>query len=301
MTIQPIKKVTVAGTGVLGAQIAFQTAYHGFDVVVYDITDAVLEGAKAKFNGLKATYMADMGATQAEVDASYARIGYSSNLGVAIADADLMIEAVPENIEIKRSFYSELAKVAPEKTIFASNSSTMLPSQFAAFTGRPARFLNLHFANQIWRHNTAEIMGHPGTDKAVYDTVVDFAKHIGMVALELHKEQPGYLLNSLLIPMLNAALQLLVNEVADAPTIDKTWMVANATGMGPFAILDIVGLTTAYNITKMGADRSGDPVQTKIADYLKTNFIDKGKLGAATGEGFYTYPNPAYRQPDFLT
>ncbi|MCD2175761.1 3-hydroxyacyl-CoA dehydrogenase [Rhizobium sp. C4] len=301
MPKQSIRNVTVAGTGVLGAQIAFQTAFHGFDVTVYDINDTVLEGAKAKFTALKQTYIAEVGATQAAVDAAFDRIAYSSDLKTAVADADLMIEAVPENVDIKRAFYAELAKVAPPSTIFASNSSTMLPSQFAAFTGRPEHFLNLHFANQIWTHNTAEIMGHPGTDPAVFDAVVAFAKAIGMVALPLKKEQPGYLLNTLLIPMLNAALQLLVNEVADAQTIDKTWMVANSIGMGPFAILDIVGLTTAYNIIRNGAEQSKDPVQLRIAEYLKTNYIDKGKLGAASGEGFYHYPNPAYAQPDFLT
>lgn len=175
----------------------------------------------------------------------------------------------------------------------------MLPSQFAGSTDRPEKFLALHFANEIWKHNTAEIMGHPGTDKNVFNDIVAFSKAIGMVALPLQKEQPGYIVNSLLVPLLSAATNLLVNEVADAETIDKTWMVATGAPTGPFGILDIVGITTAYNINKMAADATNDPLKIKTVEYLKTNFIDKNKLGVSTGEGFYTYPNPAYKKDDF--
>ena len=143
-------------------------------------------------------------------------------------------------------------------------------------------------------------MGHPGTDTEVFDTLVAFAKSIGMVALPLKKEQPGYIVNSLLVPLLDAALDLLVGGVADVKTIDKTWMVATGAPTGPFAILDVVGITTAYNINKMGAEKTGDSAKQQIVDYLKENFIDKGKLGVATGEGFYTYPNPSFKDPHFL-
>lgn len=116
-----------------------------------------------------------------------------------------MIEAVPENPKIKIDFYEKLAAVSPVKTIFATNFSTMLPSQFAEVTKRPEKFIALHFANEIWKHNTAEIMGHPGTETEVFDAVVAFTKTIGMVTLPLHKEQPGYIVNSLLVPLLTAA------------------------------------------------------------------------------------------------
>ena len=122
-----------------------------------------------------------------------------------------------------------------------------------------------------------------------------------MIVLPLKKEQPGYILNSLLIPMLTAALELLVRDVADIETIDKTWMVATGTKMGPFAILDVVGITTAYNINKNMAQATKDPLHQMITDYLKIHFIDLGKLGAATGQGFYTYPNPAYAKAGFLS
>lgn len=294
------KHITVAGSGVLGSQIAYQTAFKGFQVSVYDINDQALERAKERIAELKPHYRQDLGATQEETDQALDRISFHSDLAQAVADADLVIEAVPEVVSIKTEFYAKLGQAAPAKTVFATNSSTLLPSQFADATGRPERFLALHFANEIWKNNTAEIMKHPGTDMQVFQDVIDFAKAIGMVALPLHKEQPGYILNSLLVPLLEAAQRLLVREVADVETIDKTWMVATGAPLGPFAILDVVGITTAYNIGQAKADATGDEEFVRVANLLKTEYIDKGKLGRATGEGFYKYPNPSFADPDFL-
>ncbi|MGG0655094.1 3-hydroxyacyl-CoA dehydrogenase [Rummeliibacillus pycnus] len=293
------KHITVAGSGVLGSQIAFQTAFNGFNVSVYDINDEALDRAKERLNDLKPRYQADLEATQEEVDAAYGRISFYSNLAKAVENADLIIEAIPEIVEIKTNFYKELAKVAPEKTIFATNSSTMLPSQFVEYTGRPEKFLALHFANEIWKNNTAEIMKHPGTNTEVFEEVIEFAKAIGMVALPIHKEQPGYILNSLLVPFLDAAQNLLVNGIADPETIDKTWMIATGAPNGPFAILDIVGINTPYNLSLAKAE-AGDKKAAKVAEYLKTEFLDKGRLGIQNGKGFYEYPNPSYMNPDFL-
>lgn len=295
-----LKNITIAGSGVLGYQIAFQTAFHGFNVTVYDINDEVLEKAKTKFTVLSEAFKADLNATQQQLEETSSRLSYNSNLEEAVKDADLLIEAVPENPLIKNDFYEKLAKVAPEKTIFATNTSTRLPSEFAEATKRPEKFIALHFANEIWKHNTAEIMGHPKTDSDVFDTVVAFAKAIGMIALPLYKEQPGYILNSLLVPLLSAATNLLVKGVSDVETIDKTWMAATGAPVGPFGILDVVGITTAYNINKIAADETQDPLKIKAVALLKEQFIDKGKLGVATGEGFYKYPNPTYKEKDFL-
>jgi len=294
------KNITVAGSGVLGSQIAYQTAFKGFNVTIYDINDEALEKAKEKITKLKPRYQKDLGATEEDVNSAYKRMSFSSDLAKAVRDADLMIEAIPEVVQIKTDFYKQLGKVAPEKTIFATNSSTLLPSQFAEVTGRPEKFLALHFANEIWKNNTAEIMKHPGTDMTVFDEVIEFAKAIGMVALPLYKEQPGYILNSLLVPLLEAAQLLLVKEVADVETIDKTWMVATGAPQGPFAILDVVGINTAYNIGLAKAEATGDPLFKKLAELMKVEYIDKGKLGVATGEGFYKYPDPSFMKPGFL-
>jgi 3-hydroxyacyl-CoA dehydrogenase len=295
-----VKNITIAGSGVLGSQIAFQTAFKGFNVSVYDINDEALERAKDRITNLKSYYKEDIGASEEDLKTAYARISFHSDLSVAVAEADLVIEAIPEVVQIKTDFYTELGKVAPAQTIFATNSSTLLPSQFAEVTGRPKKFLALHFANEIWKNNTAEIMKHPGTDNEVFDEVIEFAKAIGMVPLPLHKEQPGYILNSLLVPLLDAAQMLLLKGVADTETIDKTWMVATGAPLGPFAILDVVGINTAYNISLAKAKATGDPEVKKLADLLKTDYIDKGKIGREAGEGFYKYPNPKFAKPDFL-
>lgn len=309
-----IKNVVVAGGGVLGSQIAFQSAYKGFNVTVWVRSEGSIDRAKPKFEVLKNTYLAtleamktnpvaycrgladDPKATPEQIDELKAKvvpafegIAFTTSYEEAARDADLIIEAIAEDPQQKIAFYEELAKHMPEKTILVTNSSTMLPSSFAEHTGRPAKYLALHFANEIWRNNTAEIMGHPGTDQAAYDQVVEFAAAIGMVPLKLHKEQPGYILNSMLVPFLSAAEALYANEVADPETIDKTWMLGTGAPIGPFRILDIVGLVTAYNIVIMNP-LAKDPETTpgKIAAALK-KYIDEGKTGVAVGEGFYTY------------
>ncbi|WP_041695086.1 3-hydroxyacyl-CoA dehydrogenase [Alicyclobacillus acidocaldarius] len=294
----PFRNITVAGGGVLGSQIAYQTAFHGFPVVVYDVSDEALAKVRERLEKLKPNYMRDLQASKEQVDAAMDRIRLTADLAGAVREADLVIEAVPEIPEVKREFYERLGKVAPAHTVFATNSSTLLPSQFAEATGRPEKFLALHFANSIWRHNTAEVMRHPGTDEQVFRDVIEFARAIGMVPLPLHKEQPGYILNSLLVPFLEAAQMLWVNEVADPETIDKTWMIATGAKEGPFAILDTVGIRTAYNIAS-GKAKAGNEAYGKLAEKLKA-MIDEGKLGRESGEGFYRYPHPRFKQPDFL-
>ena len=190
---------------------------------------------------------------------------------------------------LRIEFYEKLAGVLPEKTVIATNSSSMLPSAFAQYTGRPEKYLALHFANNIWRGNTAEVMGHAGTEQKYYDAVAEFAGHIQMVPLLMKKEQPGYILNSMLIPFLRSAETLLAREVADPQTIDLTWKIGTGAPKGPFEILDIVGLTTAYHIIMNSPDAS-DPATDngKIAAILK-KYIDEGKTGINAGEGFYKY------------
>ncbi len=291
------KKITIAGSGVLGSQIAFQTAFHGFDVSVYDINDEAIVAAKERMGKLKSIY-GQFFSDLARAEKAFESLKYYSELQEAVQDADLVIEAVPERIEIKQSFYKGLAQVAPEKTVFASNSSTLLPSQFAEFTGRPEKFLALHFANSIWKNNTAEIMGHPGTDEQYVEEVTAFSRAIGMIPFVLKKEQPGYILNSLLVPFLSAAMELWVKDIADPHSIDKNWMLSTGAPVGPFGIYDIVGMETPYNLNLMRAKE--DPAAQFVADKIKREMIDQGKMGISTGKGFYDYPNPAYQHPDFI-
>jgi 3-hydroxyacyl-CoA dehydrogenase len=282
-----ISQITVLGTGVLGSQIAYQAAFSGYSVTSSDVSEEALADAGARFTRLAETYRAAGVPETAGIPADTARhaIRLTSDLADAVADTDLVIEAVPENLELKRGIYARLAALAPERTIFATNSSTLLPSDLKEFTGRPDRFLALHYANQVWVHNTAEIMGTSDTSPEAYAAVVAFAKGSGMVPIELRKEKAGYVLNSLLVPLLNAAAGLLVDGIADHETIDRTWRIATGAPAGPFQIYDVVGLTTAYNIASEGSN----PQSQRFAALLKENYLDKGKLGTSTGEGFYTY------------
>jgi len=296
-----IKNVTIAGAGTLGSQIAWQTAFKGFNVTVYDAFENGLERCKQFHQQYANVFLKLRGASQEDIDETFERLSYTTNLAEAVKDADLISESIPEDLEIKKTFYKDISKLAPEKTIFTTNSSTLLPSQYATETGRPEKFLALHFANWIWDANIGEVMGHPKTDSKNFDIVIQFAKDIGMVPIPIYKEQNGYVINSLLGPLLQAAGNLLVNEVSDFETIDKTWMITSGTKMGPCAIMDMVGLETVYNIEKLWSEKLNDKLGLARAEYFKKNFIDKGKLGMKTGEGFYTYPNPKYKNPDFLT
>ena len=309
-----MKNIVVAGGGVLGSQIAFQTAFKGFNVTIWLRSEGSIGRAKPKLERVKNIYLTTLeqmktdpsaycngftdkkDLTDDEIDElknkaelAYDNITLTTSYAEAGNDADLIIEAIAEDPKQKIPFYQELAKNIPDKTIIVTNSSTLLPSAFAEYTGRPEKYLALHFANSIWKNNTAEVMGHAGTDQKYYDIVVDFAEKIGMVPLQLKKEQPGYILNSMLVPFLNAAEMLYAKGVADPETIDKTWVLATGAPFGPFRILDIVGLTTAYNIVIMNPNASDiETIEGKIAAMLKEK-IDAGKTGINAGEGFYKY------------
>ncbi|MFC9437761.1 3-hydroxyacyl-CoA dehydrogenase [Nocardia sp. NPDC057030] len=280
-----IRKVTVLGTGVLGSQIAFQTAFHGFEVTAYDIDDDAVQAAHDRFTKLAGIYRDEVeGAGDGAAEKAADSIVATSDLAAAVEDADLIIEAVPEVLKIKQETYRKLAELAPQRTIFATNSSTLLPSDLKDSTGRPDRFLALHFANDVWRYNTAEVMGTKDTDPEVFHAVAEFAAAIGMVPIELHKEKAGYVVNSLLVPLLNAAMGLSAGGYADPESVDKTWRIATGAPFGPFQMIDVIGLNTPYNILV-----NGDAEGKKLAAWLKDNYIDQGKLGVSSGEGFYKY------------
>lgn len=294
-----IKNVVVAGGGVLGSQIAYQSALHDFQVTLYDVSDESIARSKKRVEGLFPDYHHDINLAEDDFRAHLKNLTYSTDLKGAMATADLVIEAIPEKLAIKQSFYDQLSKVAPEKTIFASNSSTLTPSMMVDHVDRPAKFANLHFANRIWLFNTAEIMGTPQTAPETIATLTEFARAIGMVPIVLKKEQPGYLLNSLLVPFEIAALKLWATGVADPATIDKDWIISTGATMGPMATMDIIGLRTPYYVGLEYLKTHDDPVSKLTMQKMKEK-IDAGQSGKDDGEGFYHYPNPEYLDPDFL-
>lgn len=196
----------------LGSQIALQTAYCGFDVTIWLRSEGSIERAKPKLERFKNIYVDTLEAMKTDPSAYCRGLAKSTDLSAeeldelkqkaqdaydsltlttsyeeAAADADLIIEAIAENPEQKIAFYTELAKYMEDKTILVTNSSTLLPSMFAEYTGRPEKYLALHFANTIWANNTAEVMGHPGTEQEYYDQVAQFAEDINMIPLKLKR------------------------------------------------------------------------------------------------------------------
>lgn len=196
-----ITRVAVIGTGVLGSQIMMQAAYHGKKVIGYGISDELLAQLPQRWEWMRGFYADDLPDFDAgRFDEAIAAIEATTDIGVAVKDVDLVIEAVPENLELKREVWSEIGRLAPEETLFATNTSALLPSDFAEATGRTDRFLALHFANMIWRYNTGEVMRTPMTSQQTFDTVLAFAGEIGLEPIAIEKETPGYVLNGLLDP-----------------------------------------------------------------------------------------------------
>ncbi|MGI5888863.1 MAG: 3-hydroxyacyl-CoA dehydrogenase [Oscillospiraceae bacterium] len=317
-----LKNVTIVGGGVLGTQIGLMAAYTGHEVTFWLRSEGSIGRTRPKIELYSKMMLEDLEKSKALIgnpmgayvyprglirdwksvtaekideleagarDAFANHVHITLDLAEALKDADIVIEAMAEDPKQKTEMFKKMAGLLPEKTILCTNSSTLLPSQFAEYTGRPEKFLALHFANTIWKNNTAEVMGHPGTDPEIYKKVVAFADEINMVPLQLHKEQPGYILNSMLVPFLDAAMMLWAKEVADPQTIDLTWKLATSAPAGPFQILDIVGVQTAYNIAIMNP-KASDPnsVEAKIVSKLK-EMIDKGETGINAGKGFYDY------------
>lgn len=292
-----IKNVVIAGAGVLGSQIAFQAARCGFQVKIWN---RHIDRAERRLANIKEPFMKEMQASEDDYNNALDNIvTISDDLAKVVTDADLIIESVSESLEIKKAFYAELCPLLSEKTIITSNSSTYIPSELVDFTDRPVRFANLHFANRIWKHNVAEIMGTPQTAPEVLDNLRTFAKKIKMVPVVLKKEQHGYIMNALLVPLLNAAMSLWANDVADPHTIDKDWMISNGSPLGPFMIQDIVGLRTTYAVIVNQYKQTNNEQFKKIADKLKP-MIDEGHTGVEAGQGFYHYPNAEYLDPHFF-
>ena len=264
------KNVVVAGGGVLGSQIAFQAAYCGFDVTIWLRSQGSIGRTQPKLDDLRQTYIdaidemaeggtwcagiadsdapLDKDACLARVEAAYAGIKLELDMAKAVADADLVIESMAEDPKAKIEFYQKMAPLLPAKTVIATNSSTLLPSQFAKYTGRADKYLSLHFANSIWKNNTAEVMGQAQTSPAAFDQMIEFANQIRMIALPVKKEKNGYLLNSMLVPFLLSGLDLWASGVSDPKSIDVAWTHGTGAPKGPFQIIDTVGLATAHNI-----------------------------------------------------
>ena len=314
-----IKKVTVAGGGVLGAQIAYAAAFHGYDVTIWGRRDDSIERIKPRIDRLHQIYSQELEvapsyigeknpnyprsffASKEEItedriaelkevnEKVYKSFIYTTDLEEGFGHADLVIEAIAEVVDQKKDFYEKVAPFLKDEAILVTNSSTLLPSMFREYTGREEKFLSLHFANNIHRQNLAEVMRHDKTDDGVFKEVIEFARSIGMYPAVIKKEQPGYILNSILVPVINAGLTLYGNDVADPVDIDMDWKIGTGSPKGPFEIIDIVGVTTVVNILSRNPAANDQETPIGKAMIKLKEMLDKGHIGIESGQGFYKY------------
>ena len=314
------KNIVVAGGGILGSQIAFQTAYCGYKVTILIREEDSKQALLNKLKELSVTYLnsiKEMSKNEnwyrgiADKDnfdektcmnslyQALENINVETNQEAALKDADLLIESITEDFDVKSNFYKQISTLLPEKTVIVTNSSTLLPSKLAKYTGRSDKYLAMHFANTIWKNNIAEIMKHKDTNNIYFDEIINFAKSIRMIPLAAKEEKSGYLLNSMLVPFLLSAMDLVANGVSDPETIDKAWTLGTGAPKGPFEIIDTVGLETAKNIVLQYQKVPDlfDPLLRKMMlpyNYdgmlaILNKYIEEGKMGKSTKEGFYKY------------
>lgn len=321
--LKTMKKVVIAGGGVLGSQIAFQAAYCGHEVTIWLRSESSVTRTQPKIDNLKKIYTetielmatsknpADwaIGIASPEsfdkkeclekVERAYSSLKMVVDMKEAVKDADIIIESVAEDTDQKIAFYKALAPLVKPSCVIATNSSTLLPSTFAKYTGRPEKYLSMHFANYIWKNNVAEVMVQPSTNEESFNTIIEFAHEIRMLPLPIKKEKNGYLLNSMLVPFLLSGLDLYVNGISDPKSIDTAWKSGTGAPRGPFEIFDVVGVGTAYHIVLQYQKVPGlispllkkmmMPYNFKGMEKVLKSMLDAGKLGRASGEGFYKY------------
>lgn len=299
MEIDNIKKVLVLGAGTVGRQVGLQCSIHGYKVTLYDISLDAIESAKHQITTY-ADQLVTIGLlTSKEATSTLARITTTNDPEKAATSADLLSESVPEIPELKCRVFTQFNKLCPSHTIFTTNTSTLLPSMFAAATGRPAQFAALHFHPNPWETNLVEIMPHRETSKKVLALLRVFAEKIGQIPVVLAKESQSYLFNAMLNAMNSTAIGLASDGVASVEDIDRAWMVVSRMPVGPFGILDSIGLDVVFDVTQYWSKALGNPRLRKNASFLK-QYVDRRHLGIKSGKGFYRYPNPDYEKPEFL-
>ncbi len=298
MNIDDIKTVLIVGSGNMGQQIGFQCAACGLDVVMYDISENVLEKAVDRMGKLAQTYVDGKRLPAEKAGEALGRIRIATDRAQAGENADFVSESVPEDPELKAKVFAAFNKVCPEHTIFTTNTSSLIPSMFADATGRPDRFAAFHF------HDTrisciVDIMPHPGTSPETVEIIKAFARRIDQVPIMLHKENFGYVFNAMLMELFKSAQSLAANQVASVEDIDRAWMGVMHTLVGPFGIMDSIGLDTIWKITDYWANILKDRQQIANAEFMR-QYVERGDLGVKSGRGFYQYPEPAFALPGFI-
>lgn len=298
MKIEDLKTVLIIGAGTMGQQIGFISAAHGYDVVLYDVSAEMLEKALQRATALADHFVAAGRLTREAADAALGRMRTTRDPEDAGRDADLVSESVPEDPALKAKVFAQFNAVCPERTVFTTNTSSLVPSMFAEATGRPDRFLAFHF-HDVKVTPVVDIMPHPGTSPEAVQLVTDFCEKTHLIAIHLQKENFGYVFNAMLMDLFKTAQTLAANGVSSVTDIDRAWMGIMHTEVGPFGIMDSIGLDTVWKVTDYWAEQLKDPQARANAAFIK-QYVDQGALGLKAGRGFYSYPNPAFGQSGFV-
>ncbi|MEI8183108.1 MAG: 3-hydroxybutyryl-CoA dehydrogenase [Desulfomonile sp.] len=281
-----IKKIGVIGAGLMGAGIAQVAAQNGFEVNLMDVESRFLDKGIATIEkNLKR--LTEKGAMEASVaNAVRGRIKGTLSLSEAAKEVEVTIEAVIEKMDLKKSLYKELDALAPDYTVFATNTSGLSITAMAAMTNRPDRFIGMHFFNPVPVMKLVEVIRGYSTSDETVGLIKDLAKKMGKTAIEV-LEAPGFVVNRILVPMINEAIFVLQEGLASASEIDEGMKLGANHPMGPLALADLVGLDTLLSVQDHLYEEFADPKYR--SPVLLKKMVRAGHLGRKSGKGFFDY------------
>ena len=280
-----MKRIAVLGAGTMGSGIVQVIAQSGYEVVLRDIDqEAVNSGLETIKKNLTRSVDKDR-LTKPEKEETLARLTTTTELE-DVADVDLVIEAIIEDMKIKQDVFSKLDEVCKEETILATNTSALSVTELATATERPEQVIGIHFFNPVPIMKLVELIRSLTTNEETFAQVESFVEEIGKTPVEV-EEAPGFVVNRLLIPMLNEAAYLLHEGVADKEDIDTAMKLGANHPLGPLALADLIGLDVCLSIMETLQEELGEP-KYRPCPLLKKK-VRAGQLGKKTGQGFYSY------------
>jgi 3-hydroxybutyryl-CoA dehydrogenase len=285
--IDRINKVLVVGAGAMGSQIGMLCALAGYGVTVQDINQGMLEKAREQL-AERMTRNVEKGRMEPEkVNAAFGRMRFTTDLQGPASEADFIIEAAVEKLDVKRDIFARLDAAAPEHAILTTNSSTIVSSKVADATKRPHQVCNMHFFNPALVMKCVEVVRNPNTSDATVATTVELTRRIGKTPVVLNKEIPGFIANRILNAVRDEAISLYENGIASIEDIDTACKTALGYPMGPFELMDLTGIDIGYYVKMARYDESGDPREKPSRSVVEK--VEKGDLGRKTGKGWYEY------------
>lgn len=281
-----MKKITVIGSGTMGNGIAHVFAQFGNKVNLIDISEAALEKALKTIEKNLDRQVSKEKITEDDKQSALANISTGTDLIAGVSDADLVVEAASENFDIKKQIFQTIDGAAPEKTILATNTSSISITKIAAETKRPEKVIGMHFMNPVPVMKLVEVIKGYATSTETTDTVMQLSKSLSKVPVEVN-DYPGFVANRILMPMINEAIYSLYEGVAGVNEIDTVMKLGMAHPMGPLQLADYIGLDVCLAIMNVLYDGFGNPKYAPCP--LLVNMVTAGFKGVKTGEGFYKY------------